>query len=106
MKKIIKYATPSDGSIPDFVYNAIDGVANFIECDGCCLGISVDNPIGVFEPLETKSEVFDYLCSIQDRLASFKSLEAISQTYVLNDPGNATNYIWTRLVYLRSLSSE
>lgn len=103
MKYIVKYPEPAANTFPDFIYQSVDGVANVFRCNGHCLGISVDDPVGEFDIIADKGQLFAYLVSVQPNFNGAPTFDEFSQTNMWSSPGPAADMLWNRLTYLNSL---
>lgn len=101
MKQIVLYPTLSDGSVPDFIYSKIDGIAGIYSLNKKSIGISVNDPVGNFEIILSEDDLFQYLKKIDFFYEN--CLDCISGAYGPDAPKAAANWLWKRLEYLNTL---
>jgi hypothetical protein len=107
MKNVIKYRLNANGTIPSFLYTGNDGVGGVYSVDTkthpsprevLMIGISIDDPVGEFEIVETQSDLENYLTAVGKDWVIYRAPD-ITEPF---DPVAAAAYVWGRLDILNT----
>tara|TARA_R110001592_G_scaffold283752_1_gene551828 strand:- start:14 stop:358 length:345 start_codon:yes stop_codon:yes gene_type:complete len=111
--KLVKYRLNENGTIPDFVLHGHPhGVQGFAYVpddtvlpprDGVMLCITVDNPTGMFEEIETYDGLLEYLSEVGSdwKITEHNDLDdsTVDKDY---DPVVNAQWVWNRLSAVNS----
>tara|TARA_B100001559_G_C16340970_1_gene548026 strand:+ start:489 stop:833 length:345 start_codon:yes stop_codon:yes gene_type:complete len=111
--KLVKYRLNEDGTIPDFVLHghphSVQGFA-YVPDDtvpapqnGVMLCITVDNPTGMFEEIETYDGLLEYLSEVGADW-KFKEHSQIDDSFVTKEYNPVVNaqWVWNRIQALNA----
>ena len=107
--KLVKYRLNENGTIPDFVLHGdhTNGLVSFLYVrddlvpapqNGVMLCITVDNPTGMFEEIETYEALLEYISEVGSGW-KIKVYDEKNPTYVEQDydPVATAQWVWNRL---------
>ena len=111
--KLVKYRLNENGTIPDFVLHghphSVQGFAYVPDDtvlpprDGVMLCITVDNPTGMFEEIETYDGLLEYLSEVGSdwKITEYNDLDdsTVNKDY---DPVVNAQWVWNRLQAVNS----